>query len=112
MTNASPTLRFEAPSAWEPLGATMPSDLDGPRLAVGTRKGLWMLGADRTRARWASRGPVFFGHVVQHAVADPRQPDTILAGLRTVTSTRPSSARPIEVPRSRKPRSRTRVSRR
>ena len=38
---------------WEPLGAAMPSDLGGPVLLVGTRKGLWLLAADRARTAWA-----------------------------------------------------------
>jgi photosystem II stability/assembly factor-like uncharacterized protein len=56
---------------------------DGPILLVGTRKGLWRLSADRDRQAWDVAGPAFLGHVIQHAVLDPRDRATILVGART-----------------------------
>ena len=69
---------------WERAGAApMPADLDGPVLLVGTRKGLWLLAADRVRTAWAASGPMFLGHVIQHAVLDPRDRTTLLVAART-----------------------------
>ena len=56
--------------------------MDETRLLVGTRKGLWQL----TRAGtgdWTVSGPEFLGHVIQHAVADPRDPATVVVAART-----------------------------
>jgi photosystem II stability/assembly factor-like uncharacterized protein len=52
-------------------------------LLVGSRKGLWILGADAARDRWWCRGPEFLGHIVQHAVLDPRDGRTLLVGAST-----------------------------
>jgi hypothetical protein len=52
-------------------------------LLVATRKGLWQLHADPTRRSWRLAGPQFLGHVVHHCVADPRDPNSILAAART-----------------------------
>ena len=68
---------------WEATGATRPSDLDGPTLLVGTRKGAWLLASDAGRTAWASSGPMFLGHIIQHLVLDPRQGGTLLAASRT-----------------------------
>jgi len=68
---------------WEATGATMPSDLDGPTLLVGTRKGAWLLASDAGRTAWATSGPMFLGHIIQHLVLDPRQGGTLLAASRT-----------------------------
>jgi photosystem II stability/assembly factor-like uncharacterized protein len=68
---------------WEPVEHSMPADLDGPRLLVGTRKGAWVLATDAARSAWASRGPIFLGHVVQHVVLDPRDRSTMLMAART-----------------------------
>lgn len=76
---ATPTL----PPHLEPLGETMPAALDGPRLFVGTRKGAWMLATDAARSQWAISPPWFLGHVVQHVVTDPRNPDLVLMATRT-----------------------------
>ena len=46
---------------FEPVGAMVPDDLDGPRLLVGTRKGAWILASDRTRTRWVITPPMFLG---------------------------------------------------
>ncbi len=54
------------------------------RLAVlvGTRKGLFVLGADRKRRSWSIDGPHFLGQVVNHAVLDPRDGRTLLAAVK------------------------------
>ena len=54
------------------------------RLAVlvGTRKGLFVLGADRKRRSWTIDGPHFLGQVVNHAVLDPRDGRTLLAAVK------------------------------
>src|SRR5829696_3426709 len=67
---------------WEPLGTGAP-DRDGPVLLLGTRKGAWWLAADRDRTSWSAYGPMFLGHVIQHAVLDPRDRRTLLLATRT-----------------------------
>src|SRR5688572_16033442 len=54
------------------------------RLAVlvGTRKGLFVLSADRGRRRWRMEGPHFLGEVVNHAVLDPRDGRTLVAAVK------------------------------
>ncbi len=68
---------------FEPLGAAAPSDLEGPRLLVGTRKGAWVLAADGERRNWAITPPMFLGHIIQHVMLDPRDRTTLLAAART-----------------------------
>ena len=68
---------------FEPLGGSQPSDLDGPRLLVGTRKGAWVIAADGERRNWAITPPMFLGHIIQHAMLDPRDRTTLLAAART-----------------------------
>jgi photosystem II stability/assembly factor-like uncharacterized protein len=53
------------------------------RLLIGTRKGLWTLTADDARTTWTVGEPQFFGHIIQHAVADPRDPSTVLVAAGT-----------------------------
>jgi hypothetical protein len=53
------------------------------RLLLATRKGLWTLTGDAARRSWKLAGPQFLGHIVHHAVADPRDGKTILAAART-----------------------------
>ncbi len=53
------------------------------QLLVATRKGLWTLTGDSTRRAWTLAGPSFLGHIVHHAVADPRDGRTLLAAART-----------------------------
>lgn len=55
-----------------------------PRLQVlvGTRKGLFVLGADKARSKWTIDGPHFLGEVVNHAVLDPRDRRTLLAAVK------------------------------
>jgi photosystem II stability/assembly factor-like uncharacterized protein len=55
----------------------------GITLLVATKKGLWQLHSDATRRSWRIAGPQFLGHVVHHAVADPRDRKTMLAAART-----------------------------
>src|SRR5688500_1656393 len=52
-------------------------------LLLGTRKGLWILSSDERREAWSVDGPHFLGHIVQHAVLDPRDGRTILLAMRT-----------------------------
>ena len=49
---------------------------------VGTRKGLFVLRADRARRKWAMEGPHFLGQVVNHAVVDPRDGRTLLVAVK------------------------------
>jgi len=55
-----------------------------PRLQVlvGTRKGLFILAADKRRRSWSIDGPHFLGQVVNHAVLDPRDGRTLLAAVK------------------------------
>ena len=55
----------------------------GPVLLVGTRKGAWVLRADADRSSWSVEGPMFLGHIVQHAVLDPRDRTRMLLAMRT-----------------------------
>ena len=55
----------------------------GPVLVVGTRKGAWTFSADDDRGSWTPRGPMFLGHIVQHAVLDPRDRRRLLLAMRT-----------------------------
>ena len=52
-------------------------------LLIATRKGLWMLDGDAGRASWQLAGPHFLGHIVHHAVLDPRDGKTLLVAART-----------------------------
>jgi photosystem II stability/assembly factor-like uncharacterized protein len=52
-------------------------------LLVATRKGLWTLASDAARRQWKLAGPSFLGHIVHHAVLDPRDGRTLLAAART-----------------------------
>ncbi len=53
------------------------------QLLVATRKGLWTLASDLARRSWTLGGPHFLGHIVHHAIADPRDGKTWLAAART-----------------------------
>ena len=53
------------------------------RLLLATRKGLWTLTSDLARNGWKIAGPQFLGHIVHHAVLDPRDRRTLLAAART-----------------------------
>ncbi len=54
-----------------------------PALLVATRKGLWIYRGDGARRTWRESGPHFLGHVVQHAVLDPRDKKTLLVAAKT-----------------------------
>ncbi len=53
------------------------------RVLIATRKGLWTLTGDVARNGWRITGPQFLGHIVHHAIADPRHPKSHLAAART-----------------------------
>ncbi len=53
------------------------------RLLIATRKGLWTLTSDAARRTWKLAGPQFLGHIVHHAVLDPRDGRTMLAAAKT-----------------------------
>jgi photosystem II stability/assembly factor-like uncharacterized protein len=53
------------------------------RLLIATRKGLWSIASDPARNAWKVAGPQFLGHIVHHAVLDPRDGRTLLAAART-----------------------------
>lgn len=61
----------------------MMTETDPTTLFLGTRKGLWILSSDGERASWSADGPHFLGHIVQHAVLDPRDSRTLLLAMRT-----------------------------
>ena len=52
------------------------------QVLVGTRKGLFILSADKRRRNWRIDGPHFLGQVVNHAVLDPRDGRTLLAAVK------------------------------
>ncbi len=52
-------------------------------LYLGTRKGLWILDSDDDRQRWSADGPRFLGHIIWHAVLDPRDRRTLLLAAGT-----------------------------
>ena len=52
-------------------------------LLVATRKGAFMLKADKGRRTWKTAGPMFFGHIVHHMILDPRDRHTLLLAART-----------------------------
>jgi photosystem II stability/assembly factor-like uncharacterized protein len=73
---------------WEQLGGSAGVDPlgpcgDGPLLIVGTRKGLWLFTTDADRSNWSVAGPLFLGHIIQHAVIDPRDSTTMLVAAGT-----------------------------
>lgn len=69
--------------AWVSLDDDPAIEPSGPLLLVGTRKGLWILAADESRSRWAMAGPMFLGHIIHHAVLDPRDRRTLLVSAST-----------------------------
>jgi len=50
---------------------------------VATRKGLWLYHSDSKRQQWRVDGPHFLGHIISHAVLDPRDGRTLLAAAKT-----------------------------
>jgi hypothetical protein len=63
--------------------AARPRPLRKTRLLIATRKGLWTLTGDVARNGWQLAGPQFLGHIVHHAIADPRDAKSLLAAART-----------------------------
>lgn len=53
------------------------------RLLVATRKGLFTLDNVDDRIRWRLGEPQFLGHIIQHAVLDPRDGQTLLVAAKT-----------------------------
>ena len=62
---------------------TVASVTDSTALFLGTRKGAWILTADAERRVWSVDGPHFLGHIIQHAVLDPRDGRTLLLAAGT-----------------------------
>jgi photosystem II stability/assembly factor-like uncharacterized protein len=62
---------------------TRPSSARPVTLLVATRKGLWTLASDSARRAFKLVGPHFLGHVVHHALRDPRDGKTLLVAART-----------------------------
>lgn len=58
------------PSATSAASSTAP-----PVILVATRKGAWLVHGDAARSRWRLDGPHFLGHIINHLVLDPRDPD-------------------------------------
>ncbi len=60
------------------------SPATGPvALLVATRKGAFVLKADRARRAWNLSEPIFLGQIVHHLVLDPRDRRTMLMAART-----------------------------
>ena len=55
----------------------------GPVLLVGTRKGVFVVSGDDSLCEWTVSAPMFLGHIVQHAVLDPRNRRRLLLGVST-----------------------------
>jgi len=55
----------------------------GRTLLVSTRKGLFLLQTDADRKQWRLEDPIFLGHIIHHAVLDPRDGQTLLAAAVT-----------------------------
>jgi photosystem II stability/assembly factor-like uncharacterized protein len=75
--------------AFEPLPQSLdfkgvePVAASGLTLLIGTKKGVFYLTAPRDRGHFALHGPSFLGHIVHHAMVDPRDRRTLLVALRT-----------------------------
>ena len=88
---ATTTIAPPGSRAFEPLSETGPLDarrrdsldLAGQTLLIGTKKGAFFLTAAPGRERFTLSGPAFLGHIVHHAVADPRDGRTLLVAART-----------------------------
>lgn len=56
----------------------------GPtQVLVGTRKGLFVMSSNESRRAWSVSEPHHLGHIVQHAVVDPRIGNRLLAASST-----------------------------
>jgi photosystem II stability/assembly factor-like uncharacterized protein len=54
-----------------------------PVLLVGTRKGLFIVASSTDRTEWTTSEPMFLGHIIQHAVLDPRNNRRLLVATST-----------------------------
>ena len=52
-------------------------------LLIGTRKGAWVMTDDGRRGEWRLEGPDYLGQIVNHYVADPRDPKVRLIAAKT-----------------------------
>jgi len=52
-------------------------------LFVGTRKGAFILKANKDRSKWELSDPIFLGHVIHDFVADTRTPGVMLMAAKT-----------------------------
>ena len=50
---------------------------------VGTRKGVFIVRADRHRANWQISAPMFLGHIAQHVMLDPRDGRRMVLAVST-----------------------------
>ena len=55
----------------------------GKVLIVATRKGIFFLQGSADRRNWQLDEPVFLGHIINHAVLDPRNGQTLMAAAVT-----------------------------
>lgn len=70
----------------KPAGTKTSSRRRAPKrtlVTVATRKGLWLFRGDAPRRNWKPDGPHFLGHIINHAVLDPRDGRTLLAAAKT-----------------------------
>jgi len=52
-------------------------------ILIGSRKGAFFLTANRSRSRWRLSDPLYLGHIIYHAVADPRDGRILLMAAKT-----------------------------
>lgn len=52
-------------------------------LLIGTRKGLFVIDSDANRSQWSTSEPMYLGHIIQHAVLDPRNRTRLVAAAAT-----------------------------
>ncbi|MCZ6655971.1 MAG: hypothetical protein O7C67_01625 [Gammaproteobacteria bacterium] len=50
---------------------------------VGAKKGAFFITGNAARDPWRVQGPAFFGYIVHHMIADPRDRNTLLIAART-----------------------------
>ena len=52
-------------------------------LAIGTKKGAFILQGKQNRSTWKLSEPILFGNIIYHMVPDPRNPNKILIATKT-----------------------------
>lgn len=82
-TSASGPIRTWSSASPDPEAGASAPERDGPVLVVGTRKGAWLVAGDANRANWSIAGPMFLGHIIQHAAIDPRDGKTLVMAAHT-----------------------------